>query len=178
MSQEEDNNQKVAEIVPGLTAEQLNMAIRMIESGLEEKDIPYILGIEKQHSIVSWENQDPKIRHLFNQAREVVLNKVENSLLRAALGGTLTTVKTGEKDGKPFERITVKEIGPNIVAAEKILRLFRPIPWADLSSNQDLEDKPRTPEELEKYEVDKIRKLGGEFLAKLATPIIEAAETN
>ena len=176
MSQEKDN--QIAEIIPGLTEEQLSLAIRMIETGVDEKDIPYVLGAGKRHSIISWQNQDPKVRHLFNQAREIVLNKVENSFLRAALGGTLTTVKTGLKDDKSFEETIVKEIGPNIVAAEKILRLFRPAPWADLSSNQDLEDEPRTPAELEKHEVDKIRKLGGEFLAKLATPVIETAESN
>jgi len=165
--------QKVNEVVSGLTEEQLNLALRMIETGVDEKDIPYILGTGDRHSIVSWQNQDPKVRHLFDQAREVVLNKVENSLLRAALGGTLTTTKTGSKDGKEIDEIIVKEVPPNITAAEKILRLFRPKPWADLSSNKEIEGG-LTPTELGEIEENKMRKLGGKFFENLKSTIINA----
>lgn len=157
---------EITDLVPDLTPEKLDLAVRMIESGVDESEIPYILGVDERHSLVSWQNQDPKIRYLFDQAREIVLNKVENSLLRAALGGTLTTVKTGTKDGKDIDETTVKEVGPNIVAAEKILRLFRPKPWADLSTTKEIEDD-LTPKQLGDGEEAKINKMGGKFFEEL-----------
>jgi len=169
--------QIVNEIVPGLTKEHLDLALRMIESGVDEKDIPYILNAGDRHSIVSWQNQDPKIRHLFNQAREIVLNKVENSLLRAALGGTLTTVKSVKgKNGETTEEVTTKEVGPNIVAIEKILRLFRPDPWANLSSNKEIEEG-LTPEELSITEEVKMKKLGGKFFEELKSRVVKCKVT-
>ena len=172
-----DQKSKAAEIstiLPGLDKNQLDMTLRMIESGVDEKDIPYILGTDRRHSIASWANQDPKIRHLFNQAREIVLNKVENSLLRAALGGTLTTIKTGtSKTGEPIDETTVKEVGPNVIAAEKILRLFRPNPWADLNTTSEIEET-MTPKQLGDSEESRLHKLGGKFFDELRTKVVEA----
>jgi len=169
---DQSNLAKIDELVPGLTKPQLDLALRMIESGVDEKDIPYILGTGNRHSIISWQNQDPKIRHLFNQAREVVLNKVENSLLRSALGGTLTTTKSGTgKNGEPIEEVTVKEVGPNVVAAEKILRLFRPDPWADLSTNKEIEEE-LSPKQIGDAEEAKMKKLGGKFFEELRSKVV------
>lgn len=166
------------DLVPALTPEKLELATRMIESGVDEAEIPYILGVDERHSLVSWQNQDPTIRHLFDKAREVVLNKVENSLLRAALGGTLTTVKTGVgKAGELINETTVKEVGPNIVAIEKILRLFRPNPWADLSTTKEIEDD-LTPKQLGDAEENKLRKMGGKFFEELRAKTIECKITS
>lgn len=161
------------EIVPGLTIENRDMVIRMIESGVDEKDIPYILGVDKRHSITSWENQDPKVRHFFDKAREAVLNKVENSLLRTALGGTLTSIKTGtDKNGNDIEETTVKEVGPNVAAAVQILKLFRPEVWAQLGADEEVE-ATKTTTELGQAEVDRMNKLGGRFMEVLQSETVE-----
>lgn len=172
-SQKQNVNQTIEnnlEIIPGLTTENRNMIIRMIESGVDEKDIPYILGIDKRHSITSWENQDPAVRHLFDKAREAVLNKVENSLLRTALGGTLTTVKSGGKLEE--DEVTVKEVGPNVAAAVQILKLFRPEVWAKLGEDDEVEIT-KTPTELGQAEVDRMKKLGGKFMEVLKSEVVE-----
>lgn len=168
-----EQNQNSLEIIPGLSADNRDMVIRMIESGVDEKDIPYILGVDKRHSIASWENQDPAVRHFFDKARERVLNKVENSLLRLALGGTLTTVKTGiSKSGENIEETTVKEIGPNAPAAIQILKLFRPDVWAQLGEDDEVE-AIKTKAELGQAEVDRMNKLGGRFMEVLQSAVVD-----
>ncbi len=161
----EQTTENSLEIIPGLTAESRDMVIRMIESGVDEKDIPFILdAANKRHSIVSWENQDPQVRYLFDKAREVVLNKVENSLLRMALGGTLTTIKTGiSKSGENIEETTIKEVGPDFKAAAQILKLFRPDVWAGLGTEEQPE-QVKTTEQLADAEEARMKKLGGRFL--------------
>lgn len=165
------------EIMPGLTADNRDIVIRMIESGVDEKDIPYILGVDKRHTVISWQNLDPRVRHLFDKAREDVLNKVENSLLRVALGGTLTTIKTGtDKNGNEIEEITVKEVGPNAGVAERLLKLFRPEPWANLGADDEPESA-RTPAELGDAEVVRMKKLGGKFFEAIESKVVRAQST-
>lgn len=166
------------EIIPGLTTDNRDMIIRMIESGVDEKDIPFILGVDEQHSIASWENLDPKIRHFFDKAREVVLNKVENSLLKSALGGTLKTVKTGkDKNGNIIDETTIREVGPNVAAAERLLRLFRPNPWANLGTDDEPESA-QTPNELGEAEVNRMKKLGGKFFEAIGSKVVRVQSTS
>ena len=157
------------EILPGLTPENRDMVIRMIESGVDEKDIPFILDVDKRHSIVSWENQDPQVRHLFDKAREAVLNKVENSVLRIALGGTLTTIKSGGKLEE--DEITVKEVGGNFAAAVQILKLFRPDVWSGIGA-EEVSEQTKTTEQIADAEEKRMKKLGGKFLEAIQSKVV------
>ncbi len=160
------------EITSDSTTNNRDMVIRMIESGVDEKDIPYILGADKRHSIASWENQDPQVRHLFDKAREVVLNKVENSLLRMALGGTLITIKTGtSKSGENIDETTVKEIGGDFKAAAQILKLFRPDVWAALGTEEQPE-QAKTTAQIADAEEARMKKLGGKFLEAIQSKVV------
>jgi hypothetical protein len=155
---------KADEIVPGLDERGLGILQRLIEvGGVEEKDMPYILGVSEEHSIASWENLSPKVRYLFDKAREQVLNKVENSILRLALGGWLRTIKVNP-DGKIYE--TRKEVFPDLRAIEKILGVFRPEVWARIKDFGG-EDSFKTPQRLSNEETDRIKILAGKFFEAL-----------
>ena len=117
----------------------------------------------EHHSLASWENLSPEVRYLFDKSRERVLNRVENSLLRLALGGTLRTIKTSHKNG---EETIIKEVGPDLRAIEKILTLFRPEVWHGLKEAGE-DSRPRTPQELGKDEETRIIQLAGKFMTAM-----------
>ncbi len=152
------SEQSTLEILPGLKEEHLPAVQRMLEAGISENDIPYLLGIDERFSLVQWENLSPEVRILFDEARERCLNKIENSLVRSALGGVLTTTKRG---GRNDGEITIKEVGPNLAAIQYILENQRPKVWHKL---KDVDENQKAAPELGEVEQQRLKRFAGQLL--------------
>lgn len=85
-------------------------------------DIAQRMGIERQ-TLYTWRKKYPEIARALNTGKELIDYKVENALLKAALGYTTKEIKVtlGKKmlNGKVYEVLketTTREIAPNVTA--------------------------------------------------------------
>ena len=104
--------------------------------GLIDVEIAKKMGITKQ-TLNTWKKKYSKLREKLKDGKEVVDTKVENALLKRALG-----YKTEEiiyKHGVEVERI-VKEVQPDTTAQIFWLKNRRPDKWRDRPKNQYLEE--------------------------------------
>lgn len=126
--------------------------------GIIDKDIAYNIGVS-EGTFNRWKKRSPAILNVLKESKQVVDRKVENALLKRALGYEYTEV-TEEVDpgtGKVLARKTVtKEVQPNTTAQifwlkNRLPKIWRDHPelFADNSSNQILESLTKllnTPE--------------------------------
>lgn len=85
-------------------------------------DIAQRMGIERQ-TLYTWRKKYPEIARVLNTGKELIDYKVENALLKAALGYTTKEIKVtlGKKmlNGEVYEVLketTTREIAPNVTA--------------------------------------------------------------
>lgn len=85
-------------------------------------DIAQRMGIERQ-TLYTWRKKYPEIARALNTGKELIDYKVENALLKAALGYTTKEIKVtlGKKmlNGEVYEVLketTTREIAPNVTA--------------------------------------------------------------
>ena len=103
--------------------------------GASLQDIADNIGISRT-TLVKWRDKFPEIRNAIKSGREVVDYKVENALLKSALGFTTKEIKVtiGKqvKNGKTFQitkETTTKEIAPNVTACLAWLNNRKPDSW-------------------------------------------------
>lgn len=112
-------------------------------------DIAAKIGIAPK-TLVEWRKKYPEIDEAISEGKEVVDYKVENALLKVALGYTTTETKTiispPDKDGNRRIRVekTEKEVAPNPTAIMCWLNNRKPEQWKrnrDMLQTKDEDNK-------------------------------------
>lgn len=103
--------------------------------GLTYVDIADKIGVSPS-TINTWRKKYPEIEEALRKGREIVDYKVENALLKCALGYTTKEIKVtlGKqvKNGQVFQitkETTLKEVSPNVTAIAMWLNNRRPDKW-------------------------------------------------
>lgn len=110
--------------------------------GYTIEDIANKIGVEKK-TIYDWRTQYPEIAEALRSGREVIDYKVENALLKSALGYKKKEVKvtTTMRYGKVVE--TIKEVNeteqaPNVAAIQTWLYNRQREKWKNMNSKQNM----------------------------------------
>lgn len=112
--------------------------------GYTVQDIANKIGIH--HTIFRrWMNEEEEIREAINTGRELVDYKVENALLKAALGYRtkevkLTTVIRGGKVVEKIKEVTTSDVAPHVGACKTWLFNRKPNLWKAESARANLLD--------------------------------------
>lgn len=120
----------------------------LVRDGMSMDAISKMLGISPQ-TFWSWRKKYKELAEACAKGKELVDYKVENALLRAALGYRTESVKTiinniPDKDGNRTVRVekTVTETGPSVTACLAWLNNRKPEQWRKNRDNSiELEDK-------------------------------------
>lgn len=105
-----------------LTDDGLTLIEAWSRDGLFQEEICQRLGVNRQ-TLFKWRQEYPEIARAMNTGKELIDYKVENALLKAALGYTTKEIKVtlGKKifNGETVEMLketTTKEVAPNVTA--------------------------------------------------------------
>lgn len=123
---------KTPKVEDWLTPESLLKVKGWAMDGLIEEEIAAKIGIYRS-TLYRWKKAHPQIDEALRQGKEVIDRKVENSLLRRALGYTYDEI-TREKmdDGKlHIIKIVTKEQAPDTTAAIFWLKNRKSVEWRD-----------------------------------------------
>lgn len=120
----------------------------MVRDGMSMDGIAKALGISPQ-TFWTWRQKNEKLRDACARGKQLVDYKVENALLKAALGYKTETVKTlmsGEPDAQGNRTVkverTVTQTGPNVTACLAWLNNRKPEQWRrNRDSALEYEDK-------------------------------------
>lgn len=113
--------------------------------GFTFKDIADRIGISDKQ-LGKWRKQYSEIDQALKSGREIIDYKVENSLLKAALGYKTkeVTIITTLRNGKLVEttkQTVTKEVPPNVTACHTWLYNRRPDKWRNINSRNSLLDE-------------------------------------
>ena len=128
-----------------LEADGLILLESWARDGYTIQDIATRVGVSQQQFRV-WMNKYPEIKKAVNNGRELVDYKVENALLKSALGYKTREVKVTAKikDGKVVEETkeTIdKEFAPNVSACQVWLYNRVPKKWKNMNSRANILDE-------------------------------------
>lgn len=128
-----------------LEADGLILLESWARDGYTIQDIATRVGVSQQRFRV-WMNEYPEIKKAVNNGRELVDYKVENALLKSALGYKTREVKVTAKikDGKVVEETkeTIdKEFAPNVSACQVWLYNRVPKKWKNMNSRANILDE-------------------------------------
>ena len=103
-----------------LTEDSLELVGCWVRDGLRDFEIAEKIGVAPK-TICEWKDKYPKFRQAFSRGKEMVDYKVENALLKCALGYKTKDIKVVVIDpdtgnAKVRREVTEKEIGPNAMA--------------------------------------------------------------
>lgn len=105
-----------------LTEDGLTLIRAWARDGCFMEEIAQRIGVAR-YTLSKWRKKYPEIAEAINTSKELVDYKVENALLKAALGYTTKEIKVtlGKKivNGEVFEVLketTTKEVAPNVTA--------------------------------------------------------------
>jgi len=114
---------------PGFKPSYKGILSRMIESGVDESIIPFVLGLDKQYSLTKLEKKSCVISKICDEAREKLLDQIEDVTARLALGGTLVERRWSQDEERwvPYKEVQVQ---PSLEAAKYILSQLRPDTWS------------------------------------------------
>lgn len=120
-----------------MTADGLILMESWAREGYTVQDIATRIGITQQ-ALRSWMNKYPEVKQAINNGRELVDYKVENALLKAALGYKTKEVRvsTTIRNGKTIETVkeTVeREAAPNVAACTTWLYNRQPKKWKNMN---------------------------------------------
>ena len=121
---------------------------------LTDADIAANIGITPK-TLVEWKKKYPKIREALREGREVVDTKVENALLRAALGYEYTEYII-DTDGK--KKAVKKQMPPNTTAMIFWLKNRKYKEWRD-KREYTVEGDIKTNNPFENLTTEELRKL-------------------
>jgi hypothetical protein len=114
------------------TPEALVLIEGWARDGVIDKDIAYNIGVS-EGTFCRWKKRSPAILAALKAGKEVVDRKVENALVKSALGYQYTEV-TRERDETGAMNVTkevVKEVKPNGTAQIFWLKNRKPEVWRD-----------------------------------------------
>lgn len=128
-----------------LEADGLILLESWARDGYTIQDIATRVGVSQQQFRV-WMNKYPEIKKAVNNGRELVDYKVENALLKSALGYKTREVKVTAKikNGKVVEETkeTIdKEFAPNVSACQVWLYNRVPKKWKNMNSRANILDE-------------------------------------
>lgn len=128
-----------------LEADGLMLLESWARDGYTVQDIATRVGVSQQQFRV-WMNKYPEIKKAVNNGRELVDYKVENALLKAALGYKTKEVRVATiiRNGKAIEtqKETVeKEQAPNVSACQCWLYNRMPKKWKNMNSRVNILDE-------------------------------------
>ena len=128
-----------------LEADGLILLESWARDGYTVQDIATRVGVSQQQFRV-WMNKYPEIKKAVNNGRELVDYKVENALLKAALGYKTKEVRVATiiRNGKTIEtqKETVeKEQAPNVSACQCWLYNRMPKKWKNMNSRANILDE-------------------------------------
>ena len=134
----------VAVVDEWLEADGLMLIESWARDGYTVEDIATRIGVVQQ-TLRSWMNKYPEIKRAVNNGRELVDYKVENALLKAALGYKTKEVRVATiiKNGKTIEtqKETIeKEQAPNVSACQAWLYNRKPKVWKNMNSRANILD--------------------------------------
>lgn len=103
--------------------------------GYTKQDIANNIGIHLT-TLLKWEKRYPEFKEAMKRGKEIIDYKVENALLKRALGYTTTEIKVAVgkqiKGGKTFQiskETTIKDIAPDVTACAIWLNNRLPDKW-------------------------------------------------
>jgi len=99
---------------------------RLLVAGVDDSQIPFILGHNERFSLIQWANRNPAINKLIVDARERMLNRVENAMVGLALGGVLRTRVITDTGAIIIKE---QEVAPSFQAQKYVLENHRPQTW-------------------------------------------------
>lgn len=113
--------------------------------GYQFGDIAQRIGIGL-NTLIKWRQKSEKINNALNQGRELIDYKVENALLKSALGYKTREVKvtTTMRNGRvveTIEEVLDKEQAPNVSAIQCWLYNRRSDKWRNMNSRANLIDE-------------------------------------
>lgn len=125
-----------------LTADGLILIESWARDGYTIQDIATRIGIVPQ-TLRAWMNKYDEIKQAVNNGRELVDYKVENALLKAALGYKTKEVRVSTiiRNGKTIEtqRETIeREAAPNVAACTTWLYNRQPKKWKNMNAKSNL----------------------------------------
>ncbi len=130
-----------------LTHEGLTKLEGWARDGLTDEQIAKNVGISRE-TLNQWKNKYSDISDTLKKGKEVVDRKVENALLKRALGYEYTETKTKSEGGVVTEVTkTIKQVVPDVTAQIFWLKNRKPDKW---------KDKPKEGETQEEKEIVRI----------------------
>ena len=140
----EKNTGGVAVVDEWLEADGLMLIESWARDGYTVQDIATRIGVVQQ-TLRAWMNKYPEIKQAVNNGRELVDYKVENALLKAALGYKTKEVRVATiiRNGKTIEtqKETIeKEQAPNVSACQAWLYNRKPKVWKNMNSRANILD--------------------------------------
>lgn len=127
-----------------LEADGLMLIESWARDGYTVQDIATRIGVAQQ-TLRSWMKRYPEIKQAVNNGRELVDYKVENALLKAALGYKTKEVRVATiiRNGKTIEtqKETIeREQAPNVSACQAWLYNRKPKVWKNMNSRANILD--------------------------------------
>ena len=141
-----EKNSRIGPVVDDwLEADGLILIESWARDGYTVQDIATRIGIAQQ-TLRAWMNKYPEIKQAVNNGRELVDYKVENALLKAALGYKTKEVRVATiiRNGKVFEtqKETIeREAAPNVSACTAWLYNRKPKVWKNMNSRSNILDE-------------------------------------
>ena len=119
-----------------------NMLARLIEAAVDEEKIPFILGLDQDEklagmSLIELEKKYTGITHICEESRGHILDQMEQSLIKLALGG-VETERRWDKESQEWVPFKQKDVAPHFEAARWILAQWRPEQWAANRNTDDM----------------------------------------
>lgn len=116
-----------------LTKEGLTKVGGWAMDGLTNKQIASKIGISHQ-TLYEWMNKYPEFADTLKKNKEVVDRKVENALLKRALGYEYKEeIKMVSDNGKKSIKIVTKHVPPDVTAGIFWLKNRKPKEWRDVN---------------------------------------------
>ncbi|MCD8010939.1 MAG: helix-turn-helix domain-containing protein [Lachnospiraceae bacterium] len=112
-----------------LTSEGLTLLEGWARDGLTNEQIAENMGISES-TFYKWKKEHPEISQALKEGKAVVDRKVENALLRRALGFTIkeSRIET-QKDGETKHVTIWKDVPPDVTACIFWLKNRKPEEW-------------------------------------------------
>ena len=111
-------------------------------SGVTQRQISELLGVSHQ-TLINYQNAYPELQEVLDQARKALLDELEGTLFKKAMGGgkrSTTRVQTNDQTGEVITTVTEGDIEGDTTALIFALKANFPEVYAQLGgdSNDDI----------------------------------------
>lgn len=101
--------------------------------GLTEEEIAQRLGIGCR-TLKKYKREHKEFGEILNSGKDRIIARVEEALIKKAIGYTYTEKKTVDKGDRTEETITEKVLPPDLSAISFVLKNYCPEKWGDLKN--------------------------------------------